>query len=47
MDDTIHILEKKHIDTLKSSNIVVLKGESGIGKSYYCLLYTSDAADEL
>lgn len=35
MDDTIHILEKKHIDTLKSSNIVVLKGESGIGKSYY------------
>lgn len=35
MDNTARLLEKKHIDSLKSSNIVVLKGESGIGKSYY------------
>lgn len=34
MSDTLHLLEKKYLDAFKSSNILVIKGESGIGKSY-------------
>lgn len=35
MDETSIILSKKYNDAFDSTNIFVLKGESGIGKSYY------------
>lgn len=35
MDETSIILSKKYNDAFYSTNIFVLKGESGIGKSYY------------
>ena len=38
----------KHVDlTIEDGAFSVIVGPSGCGKSTICLLYTSDAADEL
>ena len=38
--------QRKYYDILNNNQITICSGPAGVGKSYICLLYTSDAADE-
>lgn len=45
-ENTLRLLEKKYADTPQSSNITVLEGEGGIGKSYYLNKFLQPLSDK-